>query len=132
MSIMYLSDFYRKWHGANWANGNALYYMSRVENPWRLHIPYLFTHRWTYRLLTWGALALQGLLGTAVWVIEARYILLAAGLLFALLIGPTVNLPMFQPVMLASYLTFIEPEHLTLLRKKLGTLFARRTGGPLC
>jgi hypothetical protein len=48
-----------------------------------------------------------------VWIHEFRYYLLAAGVLFHLLIEYSLNIPMFEWDVLSAYVLFIEPEDLT-------------------
>ncbi len=114
MSAVYFSDFLVKWTGAMWAKGSALYYMSRIENFWQFP-PWtqgVFEHLWAVQILAWASMILAFLLSLPVWIIEFRYAILLAGIAFHLLFEYWVNLPLFQPVMLASFLVFIEADDL--------------------
>jgi hypothetical protein len=112
MSLLYFCTFLWKSQGQAWANGTAIYYTSRLEEFYRFPVPYFFDHLWTIKLLTWGALFIEFLLGTAVWIREFRYWVLAAGVGLHLGIEYSMNIPLFEWIMICTYVTFIEPEDL--------------------
>ena len=112
LATLYFWTFYWKIHGSQWLDGTAVYYISRVEDYWRFHIPFLFDHLLTIKLLTWGTLLLEFSLGVLVWFKPLRTPLIAAGILFHLMLDVTLNIPYFQWVMITAYATFIYPEDL--------------------
>ena len=126
LATLYFWTFYWKAQGPPWVDGTAVYYVTRLEEFWRFRIPYLFQHLWTIKVLTWSTLAIEFSLGTLVWIRQARYIVLAAGILFHLGLDLTLNIPYFQWVMIITYATFIEPEHLEPILDRIRTLFIRR------
>lgn len=109
MSI-YLMTFLWKAQGSMWIDGTATYYSSRLQEFWRYPVPYVFEHLWTIKLITWSTLALELALGTLVAIRELRYWLLLGGVLLHAGIDYSMNIPLFSPLMVAAYLTFIRPE----------------------
>jgi hypothetical protein len=61
---------------------------------------------------TWSALALEFSLGVLVWIKKLRYFILALGLIFHLYLEYSLNVPMFQWVVLSAYVLFIDPADL--------------------
>jgi predicted DCC family thiol-disulfide oxidoreductase YuxK len=105
---VYLYTFIWKAMGPMWLNGIALYYTSRLSEFWRFPLPYVFEHLWTIKLATWGTLALEFSLGVLVWIKELRYWVLLGGVVLHLGIDYTMNIPLFAPIMMSSYITFID------------------------
>ncbi|MHB2016109.1 MAG: HTTM domain-containing protein [Candidatus Xenobia bacterium] len=112
LALVYFETFLAKAHGTTWVDGTAVYYTSRLQEFWRLPVPYLFEHMWTVHLITWGTLAVE--LGCALlfWFCETRYWMMAIGALFHLGLDWSMNVPLFEWTMLATYLTCIEPAHI--------------------
>ncbi len=122
----YLVDFCWKWQNAEWASGHAAYLVSRVDAFWLFPVPPLFDHIWMIRLFTWGVMVFELLFVTLVWVDEFRYVILGAGVLFHLLCLYTVNLPLLNLVLLAAYLTFIDPKSIQEGIQRIRLLAVRR------
>jgi hypothetical protein len=112
LSLVYLCGFMWKWQGPDWRNGTALYYTSRLEEFYRFPVPYLFTHLWTIKLATWSTLFVEFCLGTAIWFVEFRYWVLAAGVALHLGIEYSMNIPLFEWTMIATYILFVDPADL--------------------
>ncbi|MBI4865808.1 MAG: HTTM domain-containing protein [Candidatus Wallbacteria bacterium] len=106
VSVMYVCTVFWKLGGDLWVDGSAVYYAARLEDLQRLAVPLVFDHAAPVRLLTWGTLALELALGLLLWVPRLRRPLLAAGIAFHLSIELTMNLFLFQWVVLAALLSF--------------------------
>ena len=110
IAVVYLATVYWKLHGHTWVYGTAVYYATRVQELQRFPVPYLFDHLWTIKLLTWGALAVEVAMGTLVWLRDLRYPVLLAGLALHLGLEYSMNIQLFQWVILSAYILFVEPE----------------------
>jgi len=112
LAIAYFSTFYWKTQGSMWIDGTALYYVSRLSEFQRFPVPFLFENLWLIKLATWFTLLAEFALGVLVWIKEFRYYVLAAGVLLHLGIEWSMNIPLFEWIFIAAYITFIEPAHL--------------------
>jgi len=112
LALVYGHTFYRKFWGASWFDGVAVYYSSRVEDLQRFPLPYVFEHMWTIQFLTWATLVLEFALFTLIWFKETRYIVIALAVAFHLTIDYHMNIPFFEYLMISSYVLFIYPQDL--------------------
>ena len=112
LAFVYLYTFIWKAMGAMWLSGTAVYYTSRISDFWRFPVPYIFEHMWTIKLWTWATLLIEFALAVLIWIKELRYWVLLAGVMLHLGIEYSMNIPLFGFIMIATYVTFIEPEHL--------------------
>ena len=112
LSLVYITTFLWKVRGSMWLDGTAIYYTSRLQDFWRFPVPYLFEHMWTIKLWTWGTLVVEFALGFLIWIREFRYPVLLAGILLHLGIDYSINIPLFAPIMITAYITFVEPAHI--------------------
>jgi uncharacterized membrane protein YphA (DoxX/SURF4 family) len=109
VAFLYFSTAYLKFDGEGWANGNALYYTSRLWDFERFPLPYVFDHLWSMRVMTWISLFLEGALGTLIWYRPFRVPLVVIGILFHLGIEYTMNIPVFEWVMMSLLVAMLEP-----------------------
>ena len=112
MSLMYFSTFAWKTIGSDWRDGSALYYTTRLLQFQRFPTPTL-ENGLVLRLATWSALSVEFAAGVLVWVRKLRYWVLLAGVCLHLSIEYSMNIPLFQWVAMACYITFIDPADLT-------------------
>lgn len=108
-AVVYLATVYWKLHGHTWVDGTAVYYAARVREYDRFPVPYLFDHLWTIKLLTWGTLVVEFALGALVWLRDLRYPVLLAGVTLHLGLEYSMNIQLFQWVMLSAFVLFIDP-----------------------
>jgi len=109
LAVVYLATVYWKLHGHMWVDGTAVYYASRVREYDRFPVPYVFDHLWTVKLMTWGTLAVEFALGALVWLRDLRYPVLLAGVMLHLGLEYSMNIQLFQWVMLTALVLFIDP-----------------------
>lgn len=123
LTTVYMHTFFSKIVGGPWIDGTAVFTASRIEDLQRLPLPYVFEHAWTINFLTWSTLCLEAALFTLIWIKDFRYWVIAAAVCFHLTIEYHMNIPIFEWLMISSYVLFIEPRHLarafTWLRRKL-------------
>lgn len=133
LALMYFATFCWKAQGTPWIEGTALGYVYHLDELRRFPLPGWFLHPLFLKAGTWCALALEFSLGVLIWIQEFRYYLMAAGVLFHLLIEYSLNIPMFEWDVLSAYVLFIEPEDLTRAWERAGStlrlLEQRRTNG---
>jgi hypothetical protein len=127
VAVLYLSTAWWKLLGPAWRDGTAVYYMSRLVEFERFPVPVLFDDLRLIRLVTWTSLATELALGTLVWVPGLRYPVLLAGACLHLSIEFSMNIPVFQWLMLAALTTFIPPADVAAVARRVR---ARLTGGP--
>ena len=82
-------------------------------------MPYLFDRLWMIKLLTWGALAVELAMATLVWFRDLRYPVLLAGWLLHLGLEYSMNIQLFQWVILSTYVLFVDPADLRRLTQRL-------------
>jgi hypothetical protein len=96
-ALLYVATFWLKSQGPSWIDGTALYYVYHLEQFQRFPVPSFLQDLAIVKLETWATLALEFSLGVLIWFKELRYPLL---------------LPLFQWIILATYVNFIDPADL--------------------
>ena len=129
LAIAYLATVYWKLHGHTWVHGTAVYYATRIRDYDRFPVPYLFDHLWTIKLMTWGTLLVELALGALVWFRDLRYPVLLAGVLLHLGLEYSMNIQLFQWLMLTAFVLFIDPRDVRRARQWLATRQARPPQG---
>lgn len=98
--------------GILWMNGTAVYYAMRLEDFHRFPTPALHS-LFLIKSLTWLTLLIEFALGVLIWFKELRYPVLLAGLGLHLGIEYAMNIPLFEWMIVATYINFIEPQDLS-------------------
>lgn len=112
ISIGYISTFLAKMVGKSWRNGTATYYVLRLNGFRRFPVP--FANRLIVtKLMTWGTLVIEFSAGFLVWFRALRYAVLVAAFLLHMSIEYSMNLPIFEWIMVSTYVTFLYPEDLS-------------------
>lgn len=109
VAIVYAQSTLSKMEGETWWNGTAVYYASRMEDFYKFPVPVIFDHVLGFQIATWTTLAIELALWTLIWVKELRYYVLVLGVLLHLGIDWTMNLPVFENLMIATYTLFLRP-----------------------
>jgi len=112
VAIVYLTTFWSKTQGPTWINGTAIYYVYHLDQFQRFPVPWFMQDPVLIKLESWFTLAIEFALGVLIWFKELRYPLLAVGVLLHLSLEYTMNVPLFQWIILSTYVTFIEPADL--------------------
>jgi hypothetical protein len=113
LSIVYLTTALWKLHSPEWRDGTAVYYVSRIHwlvRPWAQSF---FNSMALVRVETWGTLVVELLLGTLIWNRKWRYPVLIIGILFHLTLEMTLNIPLFQWIMISNLLLFLNEKDLS-------------------
>ncbi len=114
ISVVYFSTFYWKTLGNTWINGTAVYYALHLQEMHRFPLP-VIENLLLLKVLTWGTLLIEFSLAVLVWFKELRYPILITGLCFHLGIEYAMNIPLFEWIMMATFVTFIYPDDLSRL-----------------
>lgn len=99
-----------KLKGAQWIDGTALYYVSRLDDLfYRFPVPeFLFNSFTMIALATWSAVALELTMPILVWFRKTRIFALCVVFMFHLTLDYTMNLNLFQWLMIVGWLSFLQ------------------------
>ncbi len=116
---VYNQAFWTKAVSRDWLDGTPVYYVLHMRDYLRFPLPLNIDNIWVSRLLSWGTLVVEFALASLLWIKEFRYYILAAGVLFHLGLEYTMNLPVFEQVMMASYVLFVDPADIRRVLRRL-------------
>ena len=119
MAVIFLAAGLHKLGTEAWFDGTALYYVSRLDDYFgKFPVPtWVFDTPWMVALLTWAVVAGELLVPVFVWFRETRRTALAVAVLFHLGNEWTMHLFLFHWIMLAGWLSFVEPSDFAWLRR---------------
>lgn len=126
---IYYQTFWAKLRGESWLDGTAVYYTSHLVEFSKFTIPYVFDHLWTIKLFTWGTLFIEFSLFSLVWVKELRYFVLLAAIIMHLTIDLTMNIPLFEWVMMGSFISFVSGADIRKAQDKVQSLLSKILSG---
>ena len=119
MAAIYASAAISKLSGETWQNGTAMWYVSRMtDNFGRLVPSVYFDHFWVSAGLTWGALFIEATLPVALWFRGTRKLAILAGVALHLGIELSMNLFLFECVMMLGLLAFVVPSEWGIASRK--------------
>lgn len=131
LCILYWQAFWTKVDGNTWVSGNALYYVTRLEDLRRFSMPPFTNNLLVLKLLTWFTLATEFALWTLIWIKECRYWVLLAGLSLHLGIDLFMNLPLFEYLMVTVYVLWIDPKDLVTVMTKIRAVAHKLIKNPI-
>jgi hypothetical protein len=108
MTAIYLSATYSKLQGTTWRDGSAMFYVFQMDDymgrsgftEWALDFP------WLIRGLTWAAITIELVLPFALWCRHTRRYAIVLGVGFHLAIEFSMNLFLFEWLMILGLLSF--------------------------
>ena len=107
MTVIYASTALCKLEGETWQNGSAVGFVSRMtDNFGRWISPEWFDLPWITPLATWGTLAVEAFLPFGLWIPKIRWLAIGLAALMHLGIEASMNLFLFQWVMLLGLVSF--------------------------
>jgi hypothetical protein len=110
MTALYASTFLSKLQGSTWHDGSALWYVSRMTDNYGRFIPSsLFDIYAVSAIATWGTLFIEAALPIALWIRPLRKWAIIAGFALHLGIEISMNLFLFQWIMMLGLLSFVIP-----------------------
>lgn len=108
-AVIYFSSAWCKLQGETWRDGSALYYIAHQADYFG-RIPAIapfFSEPWCYRTLTWGTIAIEALVPILIWFPRLRIVCLLTAAALHIGIELTMNLYLFQWIMLVGLIAFI-------------------------
>jgi hypothetical protein len=124
LALVYWQTFCCKMAGAQWLDGTAVYYATRLDDMIRFPAPFISDNMFVLKTLDYFTLVIEFAAWTAIWVKEIRYYVLVGLLCLHLGIDYLINLPVFEWAFIVTLVTFIEPTDLEYvfqwLRAKIG------------
>jgi hypothetical protein len=115
--ILYFDSVLWKLTGSRWLDGTAAYYVIQLDEFKRFQVPAICATLWFSRIATWFALATEAAMATLVWIRPLRRYVLCAGIALHLGLEYSMNIPLFQWVVLASFCLFLDNLSWTRLRR---------------
>jgi hypothetical protein len=112
-ALVYFSSFWVKSQGSYWIDGTAMYYVYHLEQLQRFPLPSFVMMPAVIKLSGWLTLMIEFALGVLVWFKDIRYSILLCGLLLHMFIEYSMNIPLFEWIMISTYINFVYPEDLT-------------------
>ncbi|MFM7977172.1 MAG: HTTM domain-containing protein, partial [Pirellula sp.] len=108
MTAIYASTALSKLEGSTWQDGTAVWYVSRMTDNFGRLIPASYLD-WpgASALATYGTLAIESLLPIGLWIPKVRWIAIGLAVLLHLGIESSMNLFLFQWLMLLGLIAFV-------------------------
>lgn len=109
-SLILFSTGIEKLYGQEWLDGTALYYVSRLDDFfYRFPVPaFPFESSSWIACLTWGTLVMELSLPILIWLPKTRWFGLVVVFLFHLSLEYSMNLFLFQWIMMVGWLSFCQ------------------------
>lgn len=115
MTAIYASTVICKMYGETWQNGTAVWHVSRMTDYFGRWVPStLFDIHWVSSAATWGTLLIEAFLPIGLWLRPTRKYAILAGAALHLGIEFSMNLFLFQWIMLLGLVAFVVPSEWTL------------------
>ncbi len=109
-ALVYWQASLSKLAAPSWWDGTAMYYVIRHQEFARFPVPLVAQNLFLLKLATWGSIIAESLGWTLIWFAETRYLVLVILLAFHLGIEYSMNIPIFEHIMIASLICFIPGE----------------------
>ncbi len=124
LCLIYLYTFIVKAQQADWQNGSALQKVFQTRELRNFPVPDFITHNQSIcQFLTWSTLGIEIVLPILLWVRPIRNYVVVFGIAFHLCMEYCLNIPMFQPLMIACLICFLEPFSILRVFVRLRRLF---------
>jgi len=130
-TMVYLITFLIKIKGEAWYGGTAVGYILRLEEFRRFPVPDFVFLPILNHIETWGALLVEGSLGTLIWIPKLRRWVILSGVLLHLGIEYSMNIPLFEWIMMGSLVLFATEEDWAWIRARFARAFNGRQQRPL-
>jgi hypothetical protein len=119
--IVYLTTFLSKIQGSQWLDGTAVGYVLRLDEFQRFPLPNFVFSSPMIHFATWSALTIEGALATLIWIPTLRLWVIASAILLHLGIDYSMNIPMFEWIMMWSLVLFVTEDDWKTLIKTFST-----------
>jgi uncharacterized membrane protein YphA (DoxX/SURF4 family) len=128
IAFVYFQAFWCKLDDNKWVDGTAIYYVLHENEFLRFPVTWIANNLPLCQALTWGTLAIECAMWSLIWFKETRYFVICAALLLHLGIEYTMNLPLFESLMIASLIVFVPAEDIKKAYDKLAIARILRRG----
>ena len=133
LCLVYFNTAMLKANGSTWLDGTAIHYVLNNTEVGRFRLDPLTQYPLAINAMTLGGLVVEFALAFLLWFRATRRWAVLAGLGLHAGILLTVNIPIFGELMTACYLTFLAPDELDAMLRRLdprGWLGGDRGAGP--
>ncbi len=112
IAVIYASAAWCKYQGDMWHDGTAVFGIAQMTDYFgRGWIPaFVFQNRFLLQCMSWFVVILEGVLPVTLWFNRTRRISIALGVLFHLMLEYSMNLFLFEWLMMVGLLAFIKTE----------------------
>lgn len=129
--LLYCQTFWTKFMSPSWGDGTNMYYVLRDREFWRFPVPLIADNLELCKLAGWFTMLAEFMAWTLIYFRETRYIVLSLLLLLHVGIEYSMNIPMFEHMMIASLIVFVYPEDLSKLKNRVSQWAAKIFGPPV-
>lgn len=119
IAVLYVWTVWQKVQGAEWFDGTAVYYATRLDNLKNFSVPFLLDSIPLIKAMTWGTLIIELAMGILIWFEEFRKPIIYAGIAFHLGIDFMMSIPFFEHTMIILLINFFTPLEFKSLVEKL-------------
>lgn len=119
LALVYWQTFICKVSGAQWLDGTAVYYATRLDDMLRFPLPLVSDCKPVFTIMTWFTLVIEFAGWTLIFVRELRYYVLIGLVMLHLGIDYMINLPVFEWAFIFALLTFVDSTDLEAFLVKL-------------
>lgn len=117
MTIVFAGCAYSKLNSLDWFHGTAMYYVTRLDDYFgRFPVPAIFIESMAaIKALSWLVLSIESFVPVFIWFRETRRAALFVAIAFHLGIEYSMNLFLFQWIMMLGWLSFVTGQEWQLL-----------------
>jgi hypothetical protein len=117
--LIYFQSCVIKCRGELWLNGTTVHYVLFNREFGMFNLEWLAQYPLLINMMTHGALLFEFMVAFWLWFRPTRRWAILAGVLLHMGIRPVLNIPGFGEIMCATYLTFLAPDELDALLRRL-------------
>ncbi|HVL38145.1 MAG TPA: HTTM domain-containing protein [Fimbriimonadaceae bacterium] len=125
VAVLYVTTVWHKWRGTYWRDGTATWYPSQLSEFDRFWVPPFVESETMIKVSTYSTLIVELALGTLVFYRPLRKWVLLAGLAMHAFIEWRYNIPLFQYVMVSTYICFFEGHEVRAWARRVGNYLRR-------
>lgn len=128
MALLYFTATWAKYFGVYWKNGQATWFPVRLNEFKRFPVPSFLNDLPFVYVTTWGTLATEFGLAVLVWFKPCRKWALLAGLFLHGYIEYSMNIPLFEFLMVSLYIVWYDGSEISAWYERLVRRFGARPG----
>lgn len=125
IALLYFTSVWNKSFGSAWKGGYATYYPLNLHEFDRFWVPDFLQRQPFLMLTTYGTLAVELAMATLVFYKPARRWVILSALGLHAFIEYSMNIPLFEWVMVSTFIAFYEGEEITAWAKRMGQRLKR-------